>query len=49
MQNNALRAAGYTRVSMREQVDGHSLDAQVTHIKAYITAQGWHLAQVYTD
>ncbi|MBN1887062.1 MAG: recombinase family protein [Thermoflexales bacterium] len=49
MQNTILRAAGYTRVSMREQVDGHSLDAQVTHIKAYIAAQGWHLAQVYTD
>ncbi|MBN1887651.1 MAG: recombinase family protein [Thermoflexales bacterium] len=49
MPTQALRAAGYTRVSMREQVDGHSLDAQIAHIKAYVTAQGWHLAQVYTD
>src|SRR5512136_674600 len=47
--NRVLRAAGYRRVSMREQVDGHSLDAQATHIQNYITAQGWRLVELYTD
>ncbi len=49
MQKIILRAAGYTRVSMGEQVKGHSLDAQLTHIRAYVSAQGWRLTQVYTD
>lgn len=49
MHDQVLLAAGYTRVSMREQVDGHSLDAQTAHIKTYVTAQGWRLYKVYTD
>jgi site-specific DNA recombinase len=44
-----LRAAGYTRVSMGEQVKGHSLDAQTDHIKRYTAAQEWRLVKVYTD
>jgi DNA invertase Pin-like site-specific DNA recombinase len=47
--NRVLRAAGYRRVSMREQVDGHSLDAQATHIQNYVAAQGWRLIELYTD
>jgi len=46
--NRVLRAAGYRRVSMREQVDGHSLDAQATHIQNYVAAQGWRLIELYT-
>ena len=49
MTNGVLRAAGYRRVSMRGQVDGHSLDAQATHIQNYIAAQGWRLVELYTD
>ncbi len=49
MSDGVLRAAGYRRVSMREQVDGHSLDAQAAHIQGYVTAQGWCLVELYTD
>ena len=45
----SYRAVGYRRVSMREQVDGFSLDAQETHIQTYAESQGWQLIQVYTD
>jgi len=30
MKQSYLRASGYRRVSMREQVDGHSLEARTT-------------------
>jgi len=33
MDNIPLRAVGYRRVSMREQVDGFSLDAQDNNIR----------------
>lgn len=49
MSNSPLRAAGYRRVSMREQVDGFSLDAQETNIRQYVQSQGWELVQLYTD
>jgi len=39
----ALRAVGYRRVSMREEVDGYSLDAQENSITKYIREQGWQL------
>jgi site-specific DNA recombinase len=44
-----LKAAGYRRVSMREQVDGHSLDAQEKNIRDYSASQGWQLIEIYTD
>jgi site-specific DNA recombinase len=44
-----MRAAGYIRVSMREQVDGHSLGAQQQHIHDYAAAQDWQVVQIYTD
>ena len=34
---------------MREQIDGHSLDAQETHIRQYAAAQDWTFVQLYTD
>jgi site-specific DNA recombinase len=49
MNASTLRAAGYRRVSMREQVDGHSLAAQSENIQAYAEGQGWKLVKVYTD
>jgi len=49
MSTLALRAVGYRRVSMREQVDGFSLDAQENNIRQYIAAQGWEFVDLYTD
>lgn len=44
-----LRAVGYRRVSMREQVDGFSLEAQQNSIAKYIREQGWQLITIYED
>jgi site-specific DNA recombinase len=44
-----MRAAGYRRVSMREQVDGFSLSAQETNIRQYVQSQGWEMTEIYTD
>jgi site-specific DNA recombinase len=49
MKNDELRAVGYRRVSMREQVDGFSLDAQENNIRQYVESQGWQLTHIYTD
>ena len=49
MEKERLRAVGYRRVSMREQVDGHSLDAQAKNIRDYAAGQGWDLLEIYTD
>ena len=49
MENRTLRAVGYRRVSMRDQVDGHSLDAQENNIREYVRQQGWELVRIYTD
>lgn len=49
MHHSTFRAAGYRRVSMREQVDGHSLDAQAVNIRQYVAAQGWSFVELYTD
>jgi len=49
MNASVLRAAGYRRVSMREQVDGHSLAAQSNNIQTYAESQGWKLVKIYTD
>lgn len=44
-----VRAVGYRRVSMREQVDGFSLDAQEDNIRKYAEDRGWQLEEIYTD
>jgi site-specific DNA recombinase len=44
-----LRAVGYRRVSMRDQINGHSLDAQEDNIQRYIRDQGWQLQKIYID
>ena len=49
MQPTPLRAVGYRRVSSQEQTEGHSLDAQTTHIQNFVQTQGWNLVQLYTD
>ena len=49
MTNSCLRAVGYRRVSMREQVDGFSLEAQTNNIRKYAAEQEWELVQIYTD
>ncbi len=49
MKDMLPRAAGYCRVSMREQVDGHSLEAQETNIREYADRQGWQVVRIYTD
>ena len=49
MSTSSLRAVGYRRVSMREQVDGFSLDAQANNIRQYVESQGWQLVELYTE
>ena len=49
MESQVYRAVGYKRVSMRDQLDGHSLDAQEVHIRTYAESQGWKLVKIYTD
>ena len=44
-----MRAVGYCRVSMREQLEGHSLEAQKHNIREYAQRQNWHLGKIYTD
>ncbi len=44
-----LRAVGYRRVSMREQVDNFSLDAQESNLTRYIESRGWQLLEIYVD
>jgi DNA invertase Pin-like site-specific DNA recombinase len=49
MEKVCLRAVGYRRVSMRDQLDGHSLDAQDTNIRAYALSRGWEFVGLYED
>ncbi len=49
MSDAIIRAAGYRRVSMREQVDGHSLEAQEVNIRQYAESHQWQLVEIYTD
>jgi len=44
-----LRAAGYRRVSMKDQVEGFSLDAQEGNITRYVESHGWELVDIYID
>lgn len=39
----------YIRVSTQEQVEGYSLSEQETRLKAYCTARGWVVGNVYSD
>ena len=49
METSTLRAVGYRRVSMRDQVDGFSLDAQETNIRKFADNKGWELSEIYID
>ena len=49
MEKASIRAVGYQRVSSREQLEGHSLDAQEHNIQEYIQSQGWEMVRMYTD
>lgn len=49
MTSFSMRAVGYRRVSMREQVDGFSLDAQENNIRKLAAERGWDLIKIYTD
>lgn len=44
-----LRAVGYRRVSMREQLDGFSLEAQEENIRKFASERNWKLVNIYTD
>jgi DNA invertase Pin-like site-specific DNA recombinase len=44
-----LRAVGYRRVSMREQLDGFSLEAQAESIRKFASERNWKLVHIYTD
>lgn len=44
-----VKAAGYVRVSSKEQIDGESLSTQRQSIKNYCKAQGWKLTDIYAD
>jgi site-specific DNA recombinase len=39
----------YTRVSTQEQTEGYSLSEQESRLKAYCTARGWVVYNVYSD
>jgi site-specific DNA recombinase len=49
MESSVLRAVGYRRVSMRDQVDGFSLDAQEVNIRKFAANKGWELGEIYID
>jgi len=44
-----MRVAVYTRVSMREQVEGYSLDAQLQACRQLAQERGYEIVGVYTD
>jgi len=44
-----MRAAGYLRVSHKEQVEGYSLEAQADSIRSFCAGRGWTLVHIYTD
>ena len=43
------RVGGYRRVSDESQVDGHSLDAQLSEIQRWCDQKGYVLVEVFTD
>lgn len=44
-----MRAAVYTRVSSEMQLEGYSLEAQLTTCQRLATERGWEIVVVYTD
>lgn len=44
-----IKAAGYVRVSSKEQVEGESLSTQRSSIKSYCKARGFKLTDIYAD
>jgi site-specific DNA recombinase len=44
-----MKARGYIRVSHKEQVDGHSLEAQRASIETLCQQRGWTLERIYVD
>ena len=40
-----MRAIGYVRVSLEEQGDGYSPDAQEHAIEEYVAGRGWELVE----
>ncbi len=44
-----IRAAGYVRVSSKEQTDNESLSTQRQSIKDFAKAKGWKLTDIYAD
>ena len=48
MEKPRLKAEGYRRLSMRVQIDGHSLDAQKENVCDYAASHGWNSIKIYT-
>lgn len=44
-----MRAVGYIRVSLPDQVDGHSLEAQTHSIRTLCASRNWTLVHIYSD
>ena len=44
-----LTVYGYARVSTENQLENYSIDEQVDRLKAYCTARGWSLQNLYID
>ena len=44
-----MRVAAYIRVSSLEQLDGHSLEAQIRAIREYCRVRGWELVAIYRE
>lgn len=44
-----IRAAGYVRVSSKEQVDGQSLTTQRDSIKTFLAQHSYELTEIYAD
>lgn len=49
MQSKQKKAAGYIRVSSKEQIDGESLTTQSASIRNYCKANGYKLTKIYSD
>src|SRR5919199_3193388 len=44
-----IRAAIYSRVSSKEQVEGHSLDAQLRACRQLCEQRGWQVVAIFVD
>lgn len=47
--NKSTRVAIYTRVSSQEQVEGHSLSAQIELVHQYVAQHGWEIVHIYEE